>query len=89
MKLAIETDCRYCHEPVFRAVCIDGRWRTFEKLTVPAAPIGVWAWRRHQGMQEQDLVPGKGLHYCPQYREAGRSRNAPSKLTGVTIPTWQ
>jgi hypothetical protein len=67
--LATLTSCRYCNARVYVAICSDGRWRLFGTETLPAAERGVWGWRRRQGMQEQEHVPGKGLHYCPQYRD--------------------
>ncbi len=66
--LARPVDCRSCGSSVYLALCRDGRWRTFERATVPAAPTGVWAWRRTWGMEEQELVPGHLLHYCAGYR---------------------
>lgn len=65
--LAYPTDCRYCGDRIYVAYCSDGRWRSFDLVTFPAAPTCVWAWRRHHGMQEQELVPGKRLHFCPEY----------------------
>jgi hypothetical protein len=44
---------------------------------VPAAPVCVWAWRKGQGMQEQELVPGKRLHYCVEYNRARPSEVLP------------
>lgn len=63
-QLARQVDCRYCHQPIFLAVCRDGRWRTFDLIDTPAHTSGVWAWRRHLGMEEQELVPGKRQHHC-------------------------
>lgn len=65
--LAHSVNCRYCESPIYVAICFDGKWRSFDPQDMPAAPAGVWAWRRRQGMQEQDLVPGKRLHYCAEY----------------------
>lgn len=65
--LAYPTNCRYCGELIYLAICRDGKWRTFETRTVPAAPFGVWAWRKTWGMEEQDRIAGKTLHYCAQY----------------------
>lgn len=65
--LAYATNCRYCGGSIFVAICSDGRWRSFETRTVPAAPTCVWAWRKRQGMQEQEHVPGKPLHFCTEY----------------------
>ena len=65
--LAYATPCRYCDELIYLALCRDGRWRTFDTRTIPAAPTGVWAWRKHHGMEEQELVTGKRLHYCSHY----------------------
>lgn len=66
-KLAYDTACRYCGDTIYIALCSDGRWRTFDLATHPAAPVCIWAWRKHQGMQEQELIPGKRLHYCAAY----------------------
>jgi hypothetical protein len=68
--LAKRTPCRYCGTTVVLAICRDGRWRTFETATVPAAAVNVWAWRKHLGMEETDLVDGHRLHFCVEYVEA-------------------
>lgn len=65
--LAHSVNCQYCHNPIYVAICSDGKWRSFDQETFPAAPQNVWAWRKHEGMQEQNLVPGKRLHYCAEY----------------------
>lgn len=65
--LAQAIDCRYCHGPIYLAWCSDGRWRSFEREVVPAAATCVWAWRKRQGMQETEHVPGHRLHYCAEY----------------------
>lgn len=70
-KVAYETPCRYCQAPIYVAICADGKWRSFEKRTVPAAAAGVWAWRKRQGMQETDKVPGQTLHFCAQHDGLG------------------
>lgn len=70
--LAYQALCRYCHQPVYVAICSDGKWRTFELATFPAAPEHVWAWRKHEGMQEQELIPGKHLHFCAEYSRIHR-----------------
>lgn len=78
-QLAYEAPCRYCSGPIYMAICRDGRWRSFELAEHPAAVAGVWAWRKRQGMEEQDRVPGHVLHYC-----AERSRlNAAEALQAV------
>lgn len=66
-RLAYEKECDGCHSGIYMAICSDGRWRPFETRTIPAGPFGVWAWRKHQGMQEQELVPGHPIHYCPAF----------------------
>jgi hypothetical protein len=48
-------------------MCRDGKWRSFDTATVPPAEAGVWAWRKGWGMEEQELVRGKRLHYCASY----------------------
>jgi hypothetical protein len=68
--LAQRRDCRYCHRPLILALCRDGRWRTFDPETVPAAPANVWAWRKTWGMEETELVPGHRLHFCAEYADA-------------------
>lgn len=65
--LAYPTNCRYCGDLIYLAMCRDGKWRSFDTKTVPAAPFGVWAWRKTWGMEEQEHVPGKGLHYCARH----------------------
>lgn len=65
--LAHSVNCRYCEKPIYVAICSDGKWRSFETGTFPAAPTCIWAWRKHTGMQEQEHVPGKRLHYCTEY----------------------
>lgn len=74
-KLAYETPCRYCKAPIYVAICSDGKWRSFEKRTVPAAPEHVWEWRKHQGMQETEKVPGHPLHFCAKYHGLGEALN--------------
>jgi hypothetical protein len=66
--LAYLTPCRYCDTEIYLAICRDGRWRSFDTQTVPAADKGVWAWRKRYGMEEQELVSGKQFHYCAEYR---------------------
>jgi hypothetical protein len=68
--LAKRESCRYCRALIVFAVCRDGRWRTFDPQQVPAAATNVWAWRRRQGMEETDLVPGHRLHFCAEYADA-------------------
>jgi len=85
--LAYATTCRYCGAGVFVAVCSDGKWRSFGTDTVPAAPALVWAWRKHQGMQEQELVPGKLLHFCAGYSAlAAALPDRPADLAGPVTP---
>lgn len=67
--LAYEGQCHSCSGPVYVAICFDGRWRTFDMDDYPVAEVGVWAWRRRVGMQEQSIVPGKVLHRCAAYYE--------------------
>lgn len=70
--LARAIDCRDCDRPIYIAICRDGRWRPFERKLHPAGTPGTWAWRKHQGMEETELVPGYGLHYCPSFDPLGR-----------------
>lgn len=70
--LAHDTDCRSCGRPIYVVICRDGRWRPFERTLHPAGTPDVWAWRRRQGMEETQLVPGYGLHHCPAYDPFGK-----------------
>lgn len=48
-------------------ICRDRRWRPFETRRIDPGPAGVWSWRKGIGMEEQDLFPGYGIHYCADY----------------------
>lgn len=65
-------ECRYCDNPIYVAICRDGKWRSFERDLRPASAI-TWAWRKTWGMEETDRVPGYSLHWCPEYNRAGLS----------------
>lgn len=62
--LVSAVDCKHCTGPIYVALCRDGRYRGFERTLLPAGTPGAWAWRKHLGMEETDLAPGYGLHYC-------------------------
>lgn len=66
-KLAYVKECDGCARTIFMAICRDGRWRPFETELVEKAPREVWAWRKREGMEEQDLVAGHLLHFCAAY----------------------
>lgn len=70
-QLARAVGCRYCSRPIYVALCRDGRWRSFDRARVLAAPAGVWAWRKHEGMEETDVVPGHRLHFCAEHGALG------------------
>lgn len=65
--LALALHCRYCNNPVYVAICRDGRWRSFERELMPVSPHGVWAWRKRIGMEETDIARGYRLHFCAEY----------------------
>jgi hypothetical protein len=67
--LVYAAPCRYCDRDVYVAICRDGKWRTFERDLKPASAT-TWAWRKREGMEETNRVPGHYLHYCAEYRKA-------------------
>ena len=84
--LVREVDCRYCRRPVYLALCRNGRRRTFEKRQRPAAPSGVWAWRRGWGIEETDRAPGYVPHYCAE-RSRAFADLPPHIAAGITRAT--
>lgn len=63
-RLAYATACKVCSYKIFVARCRDGFWRPFDTNELPAGLPGTWAWRKRQGMEETDLVPGHAIHHC-------------------------
>lgn len=68
-RLAYLKECDGCHHTIFMAVCRDGRWRPFETELVERAEREVWAWRKREGMEEQDLTRGYHIHYCADFHD--------------------
>jgi hypothetical protein len=67
--LAYIKTCDGCGQNIYMAISRDGRWRPFEMRRVPAAPHGVWSWRKRYGMEEQDQFPGYVIHFCADYHD--------------------
>lgn len=76
--------CRYCLHRIYVVICSDGRWRAFNEDEHPAGTPGIWAWRRRVGMQETDVAPGRGLHYCMGWHN-GRPLNRDDEPGGLPM----
>lgn len=82
-RLARKITCSHCAAKIVVAVCRDGRWRAFDPTELPAGTPGAWAWRKHQGMEETELVPGHPLHYCLGHHGYGADHRAYRTVFGL------
>jgi hypothetical protein len=81
--LASAITCKHCTAPVYVVYCRDGRYRIFDRTLLPAGTPGVWAWRKHEGMEETDRAPGYGLHYCLGHHGHGLDHRAFADITAL------